>query len=217
MGAGESIAIRIEDRDFAAQIACGDDNFCVIASAGHGAEAVLKKLRLDGRKVRQRIGGRIPQGQKRFSRLRLAQAHHQFAVRKREQFFGPVEHGIGQGLQTRDGIAGFDLQRGRVDGNDFPGHRANPNGCAVCGEVRTAGSGDVNLRDTCQARGRKNFDAVHRAVGNEQTLVCGIVGNAAVARLAGRVVHKRRGIRAGEGGARESGGDAAVYSEAKVG
>ena len=51
--------------------------------------------------------------------------------------------------------------------------------------------------------GRKYFDAVHRSIGDEDAFVCEVVGDAAMARLARRIIQRRDGVGARVAGARE--------------
>jgi len=80
---------------------------------------------------------------------------------------------------------------------------ADPECCAVRGEVDASRSGHVDLCDARLIGGGKHFDAIDRAIGEEDPLGRRIVGEVTMVRLTGWIVERSRGVRADISGARE--------------
>ena len=97
----------------------------------------------------------------------MADAHQAIAARNGEDFFRTIERGVRRERHWLNRIARFDLQGCCANDDDLFGDRADPEFGAVRGEIGTAGSRHVDLRDARMIRRGKDFDAIHGAVGDE--------------------------------------------------
>lgn len=70
-----------------------------------------------------------------------------------------------------------------------------------------------DLRYARLVRGREYFHAIHCTIGDKQVLVRGVVGGAAMARLAWRVLEGGYSVRTRVGGARQQRDGGGLYRE----
>ena len=96
------------------------------------------------------------------------------------------------------------------------GHRANPNGSAVGGEIGATCAGNSNLSHTREAGGGENLDAIHISVSHENMLASGIPGDVPVMRLTGGIIHGGHGIRSRVGGSRQIGSHSGLNGETET-
>src|SRR5260370_3976497 len=83
--------------------------------------------------------------------------------------------------------------------------------------MRAAGAGDADLRHAGLVDAGKDFDTVHGSVGDEDMLMCRVVGDAPVARFAWWIIQRGDGIGSYIGRARKAGGGGELHGERKRG
>src|SRR6267142_4290781 len=109
------------------------------------------------------------------------------------------------------------FQGSGVDRDGLLGGGADPERCGIGGNVDAAGGRDGDLRYAGLVYRGKYFDTVHGAIGDEDVLVSGIIGDAAMVRLAGRIIGCGYGVGTHIGGARERRADGRLYGECERG
>src|SRR6266850_2322875 len=99
------------------------------------------------------------------------------------------------------------FQGSGVDRDGLLGGGADPERCRIGGNVGAAGGRDTDLGYASLVYRGKYFDTVHGTVGDEDVLVGGVIRDAAMMRLAGRVIGGGYSIGTHVGGARKRRGD----------